>query len=305
MRLASRLDLARLEPGRFGRLSLWVLLALAAMLMNQLPLDHLYQGVRVGTVSAAGLLPEPLRTGPSAFPLLHAVFLVCALLWAFTWAVPGSAWGATLAFTLYVSLYLENVPHWDHKCHVVNLILFVYCAWYHIHAAAIRRAARARRLWTAPIYPRWVYLASVFAICCHYMLAGVSKLVEGQGVRWADGLTLQMWVLARGDGFTGLGAQVVNHRGLALALQATVLAVELAMPLALLFPWFRVAAGLFFTGFHVSARTIFPDVVFTANMVVVCTFFLLPPVLTWGERWALPTETSAESEQEDCEENCE
>jgi len=279
----NRLDLTRLSTPLFGRVSVALVLLMALHLTANMPLERLGQGISVGTVSAAGLLPAWLYGDVRLLALLWVAFVVCGALWMGDWMVPLSSWGATLAFTGYVSVYLQNAPFWDHKCHLLNLVMFVQCAWYHIYAQEIRAARREGRLLTTPLYPQWAYVASVFAICCHYFFAGLSKLIEGGGLRWADGLTFQLWILARGDGDTWLGSMVLAHRSLSQVFQITALGFELLVPLALFWPRFRVAVGLFFIGFHLSSHQIFPDVVFTANLVVVCLFFVMEPALAW---WA-------------------
>lgn len=270
------LHLGRRYPPLFGRVSLWLALLMAFELTMQLT-DPLYWGVRVGAVTVAGFLPESVRSNPHLLLPLWWIFAICALLWALNWAIPISSWGATLAFFFYVSLYLDNITFPLHECHLTTLVLFVYCAWYQFYWREIRVAIKRGDFWTTPLYPRWVYSTCLFAICWSYFLPGVSKLIEGQGFLWADGLTLQLWILARGQHEGWLGALVVAHRSLARLLQVSGLAFELTFPLALVFPRFRLIAGLFITAFHL-ANVFLLDVDFVANTVVLWTFFYLWPL---------------------------
>jgi len=102
-------------------------------------------------------------------------------------------------------------------------------------------------------------------------------MIEGQGFLWADGLTLQLWILARGQHEGWLGALLVAHRSLAMLLQVSGLVFELTFPLALVFPRFRLFVGLFITAFHL-ANIVMLDVDFVANTVVLWTFFYLWPL---------------------------
>jgi hypothetical protein len=103
------------------------------------------------------------------------------------------------------------------------------------HAPPVRRSMHAR----------WPFELLFVELAAYYFLAGFAKLASS-GVAWADGHTLQYYLLEKA---TPSGLWLASHPALCAVLSALVLAFELAWPLAVVFRRLRpafFAAGLAF-----------------------------------------------------------
>ena len=117
--------------------------------------------------------------------------------------------------------------------------------------ALLRRAwRRVRALPAEPAvscspYARWPFELLFVELAAYYFLAGFAKLRES-GVLWADGATLQYYLLEKA---TPAGLWLAEHVRLCSALSAMVLAFELSWPLGVVLRRLRpvlLLAGLCF-----------------------------------------------------------
>ena len=94
-------------------------------------------------------------------------------------------------------------------------------------------------------YARWPFELLYVELAAYYCLAGVSKL-RASGIEWADGYTLQYYLLIKG---APLGEWLASHLWACAALSALVLIFEVGFPLGIVLRRLRalwLTAGLFF-----------------------------------------------------------
>lgn len=95
-------------------------------------------------------------------------------------------------------------------------------------------------------YARWPFELLFVELAAYYTLAGLAKLRES-GVLWADGATLQYYLLEKA---TPAGLWLAEHVRLCIVLSVTVLVFELSWPLGVV--WRRLRPVLLLSGlaFH-------------------------------------------------------
>ena len=220
-------------------------------------------------------LAAPLRwalSGAAIIGLLglyaRAVAVLCALGYAY-------AIGQMYSYT--------SVHHGD----ALLLLALVLCALSPTDAVlALRppwRALVAAPLAPAATAPGWPILFIRVQIALTYWLAGYAKLVVG-GVGWADGATLQYYLLLRGQ---PLGWWVAQSPELCLLLSVGSLVWELVFPLVLFWPrtaWVLVPAAV---AFHLGSQTLL-GLGFYHFLPFLLLFIepeaLLPPLAAWRTR---------------------
>lgn len=129
-------------------------------------------------------------------------------------------------------------------------------------AAATAAAPRRSR------FARWPFELLLVELAFYYFDAGLSKL-SASGLAWADGWTLQYFLLQHG---TPLGLAIAPYRWLCAALSAAALAFELGFPLAVVFrrlrPWFLLGGVCFHVGNDLLLDLIFWPVIAVYPLVV-------------------------------------
>lgn len=259
-----------LSPPHFGQFVTWILIWIAiAKTYFSCPV---VPGDRIGPVSVISLLPDGIISDSAIFFALRATLVVAGILWALHLALPYSSWSTVVLFTLVVALRYENTYQISHVYHVANMLMVIHAAWYHFYHREIRQALQERRFWKTNLYPRWVFLLSVFYIGLFHTLAGVSKLTTS-GLQWADGLSLQLWMHLWGQAGSPLRDLVVSHRDLAMILQIGTLILETAAIVALVSPLLRKIIGVGLVSFYFGVISTF-GWHFHFNMLFVALFFL-------------------------------
>ncbi len=273
-----------------GQLVLLVLLLAAAWYCSQYAGSyasgwraHTYRAVRNTPATVVSFLPDAVRCDERVLQGAAWVFYAAAVLWAAQVLLPWSSWLAALAFTLVMALHYENKNALAHSTHLTNVLLWLYALWYGCCAGDIRRALRAGRFWSTPLYPNWIQALALFYIGLFYSMSGVSKLVHS-GVGWANGTSLQLWVMLWGDKASFWTQQLLAHRSLAQLLQTTTLAAEVVALPAVCFRRTRFLEGLALVGFHVGSISVF-HYTFHANAVLIGLLFL--PFDRWVPALAL------------------
>lgn len=99
-------------------------------------------------------------------------------------------------------------------------------------------------------FARWPFELVWIELAAYYFLAGVAKLAHG-GLAWADGYTLQYYLLEKE---TPAGLWLASHLSLCQALSALVLVFELGFALSIL--WRRLRVPLLIGGFAFHLGTI-------------------------------------------------
>jgi hypothetical protein len=212
--------------------------------------------------------------------LAGGAFAAGAALWLLRWGLPWSGWLAALSYNAAVALFLENAVQATHVGHLTGILLILYALWYQFYYRDIRAADAAGRFWVTPLYPRWVYRCSVFALGLFYGLSGLSKWMQS-GPAWATGLPLQLWVRLFGDPQSMFTHMILADRRVAALLSWATLIGETAGLLAIVSRRARPWIGLLLIGFHLGQIGVF-GWGFHANMLFLALVFL--PVVDWLPR---------------------
>lgn len=223
--------------------------------------------LRMGPATVLSWLPDALVLDPRLRYACFAVYVVAAGIWLAGRLVPWSGWLAAVAFTSAMALHHEAWDQTNHTTHLTAVLLITCALWYHFEASGIRRARAEQSFLSTPLYPRWAYELSILTVGLFYGWAGLSKLLDS-GLGWPNGVSLQLWVREFGDPSSLFGAALLANRPLAVALQVTTLAVELAALLAIVIPRLRLLVGLGLTAFHAGVVLVF-GWGFHANAVIV------------------------------------
>jgi hypothetical protein len=278
---------------RFGARSLphYGVLVLASLLICSVPLAAYFllawpgdraRGGRTGPATVISFLPDQLLLDRRVQIACGVVFAVAACAWAAHRWLPWSAGLTALAFTAVVALYVENATQLTHVAHLTNAMLILYALWYFSCHGDISAALREHRFWRTPLYPRWMYSCSVFAVGFFYGVSGLMKWLTS-GPDWANGTSLQIWaqVFPR-DPTSAWTNLVVSNRALAQAMQWVALVGETAGFVAIVSRLLRPWIGLLLIGFHMGQIVLF-GWGFHANMVIIALVFL--PFYEWLPRW--------------------
>lgn len=182
-------------------------------------------------LAAIGIAARPALAGVVALQLLQEA-------WSNSL---GKVTHATLPL-LYVTLFLAMSP-----CDRALSLR----AWWRGDAAGARSPDA-----------RWPIELAVVVLAAYYCKAGIAKLHDG-GLAWADGSTLQFYLMNKGD---PAGMALAARPALCAAVSALVLAFELGWPLAIVRrvrPLFLAAGVLFHASTNVLLGISFWQVVAT------------------------------------------
>jgi hypothetical protein len=283
-------------------------LVLASLLIVSLPLASYFlvawpgaaaKGPRVGPATVLSFLPDAVLLNRGVQIACGVVYLCAMLAWAAHRWLPWSAALTALSFTAIVALYVENATQLTHVAHLTNVMLVLYALWYWSCREDIALALHEGRFWRTPLYPRWVYSCSVFAVGYFYGVSGLMKwLTSGPG--WANGVSMQIWVNVFTRDPTSIWTYlVVSERTLARALQWAALIGETAGLVAIFSRLLRPWIGLLLIAFHVGQIVLF-GWGFHANMVILALVFLplnewVPRLVVWidGRRAGARTVTAS------------
>jgi hypothetical protein len=266
---------------------------LAGYFLLQWP-GHRPHGARTtGPATVLSFLPDAILLDRRAQIVCGVLFFAGAALWLAHRLLPWSAWLTALAFTGVVALYAENASQLTHVAHLTNVILLLYALWYYTCREDIAAALREHRFWRTPLYPRWVYSCSVFAVGFFYGTSGLMKWLTS-GPDWANGLSMQLWTRLWGDPSSVWTQWVLADRTFAAALQWAALIGETAGYVAIVSRRLRPWIGLLLIGFHVGQIAVF-GWGFHANMLILTLVFL--PFYEWVPRAVARRESAARSEK--------
>lgn len=261
---------------RFGQLVVWVLLSFC-LILAALPV-HYMTGQRIGPATILAFLPDAVVRTELLYQATRITLVISALLWATQRLVPWTCWITVVSCTALWSLRMENTYHAAHIFNVTNMLLVLHAGWYQFYSLQIRQSRREGRFWTSALYPRWVYLLSVFYIGLFHTWAGLSKL-RYSGIDWGNGVSLQLWIHLFGWPGSVASQLLLDHPAIAKAAQSSALLVETLAILALI-PGMRVVVGLALLGLYLGILTTFVDFGFHFNALLVAMFLLpLEPYL--------------------------
>jgi hypothetical protein len=232
-------------------------------------------------VSVLSWLPEALVRSPWVFPAGKLAYVVSSGLWLARVAIPYSSWGAAASLLFVQCIAQESRVNCAHSSHLTVQAVLLFALWTHLDRSRIHDADSRGTFWRERLVPRWVAAVLTFLVAWFYTLAGWSKIVDS-GFAWADGLSLQLYVLALGKQSAMFSQWVLESRAVAIGLQASTLACEAIALVACLWRWPRLILGLALIGFHVGQQLVF-GYPFYGNMLLLAIAFL--PVL---EPWRAP-----------------
>lgn len=249
------------EPASFavGLRLTTIAVALWLSLEVDLRWAHLPKGE---VVSVPGLLvPGAWWSAPAALWAGRAALWGGALVWLLGRYRRVGAWSTALGLLWLGSLYWEDLPWFRHKLVPPFWLLVLLVAAEHARVTDRRGLA-----------PRWVREGAVFVLATFYAGAGAHKLLAS-GLRWGDGVALQLWLERLGDRHSVVRAWVIEDASVAALLASTALALELAVALAVPLPRLRpwLAAGLI--ALHIGIDRVL-HIDFRSNIVLVAVVLL-------------------------------
>lgn len=256
----------------FGQFSLWALLLTCMYLVADL--GHGYPDRdKDSAVSVIGLLlPESFFSDERVFELCRWAFFAVAICWFFRVGLPVTSWLTVVFYTVVASIYWENLPWFRHKYLVPNWLLIVYAMWMQFCSTEIKTSLARGDFWRSRLFPRWVYVLSVYSIALFYTFSGYSKLLAC-GPGWGSGLSLQIWMQLFGNQESYVTEFVLSDRRAAAILQSGALWLECLAFAALLSSRLRIAIGLGLIGLHLAIDSSF-GIDFRTNILLVALFFL-------------------------------
>jgi len=259
------------RPG-FGQAVTWLLLVFAVILAIS-PIEF-SPGVRSSDAATIfAWLPEFLLRNEIFFTAARVALIVSAALWALRIAVPVSCWTTTILFALMWSLRMENLTNGAHIFNVTNMLMLIHAMWFQFYASDIKMAAAEGRFWKTPLYPRWVFMLSVFYLGWFHSLAGFTKLLK-TGWGWGNGVSLQLWTQVFGETESPFAQVILYDDRLTAWLQTGALAIE-CLSILCIFHWMiRYAVGLGLIGFYIGVLTTFVTFGFHFNAILVAIFLL-------------------------------
>jgi hypothetical protein len=253
---------------------------LAGYFLLQWPGERPHGG-RLRQVTFLSFLPDDILLDRRTQMVCGGLFVIGASTWLAHRMLPWSAWLTALSFNAVIALYVENATQLTHVAHLTGEIMLLYALWYHVCRRDIAAALRERRFLRTPLYPRWVYSCSVFAVGTFYGSSGLMKwLTSGPG--WANGVSMQLWTRLWGDSNSVWTQLVLGDRRFAAALQWGALIGETAGYVAIVSRRLRPWIGLLLIAFHVGQIALF-GWGFHANMVLLALVFL--PFYERVPRW--------------------
>jgi hypothetical protein len=261
----------------FGQLTVWILIVIALCLTS---LEPPHQAGPRAEVAATlfSFLPETLLRSVVFYQLLRVVLAIVALSWALQRGLPWTPWATSICFMLLWALRMENVTNGAHIFHVANMLIFLHAAWYFLYRHEIAAARAEGVFWKTRLYPRWVFLLSVFYLGVFHTWAGITK-ISASGLDWGNGLSLQLWIYLWGWPGSPFGQLVLASRWVARLLQTGALVIESFSFLCWFGYWPRILVGLGLLGFYSGVLGTFVDYGFHFNAILVALFLL--PVENW------------------------
>lgn len=276
-------ELAR--PG-FGQFVTWLLLGFAVILAVS-PIEFA-TGVRSANAATIfAWLPDFLLRSGIFFTAVRVLLILSAALWALRISVPISCWATTVLFALMWSLRMENLTNGAHIFNVTNMLLLIHALWFQFYGAELKAATLAGKFWQTPLYPRWVFMLSVFYLGWFHALAGFTKILK-TGFGWGNGVSLQLWTEVFGETGSPFAQVILYDDRLTAWLQTGALAIE-CLSILCIFHWMlRYAVGLGLIGFYIGVLTTFVTFGFHFNAILVA-LFLLPVDYLVGLKFQSPS----------------
>lgn len=255
-----------------GRLLLWFVLLVNAFYILQLPLY--LPAPHEGVLTFAGIFPDEFVYSIKLYWTLRCVFFAGAAAWLMGVAVPLSCGIAVASFMLAAAQSLETQVYTTHIYHFSTNVMLVLAAW-HSFLGVDRRALRR-----APL-PGWVVETIAAYMLITYTYSGATKLFYN-GLEWANGLSLQLWVARAGDINSSLTRWLMDSRLLAQLSQAAVLGAETISVAAIIVRPLRPLIGAVLFGFHLSVELLF-DYGFYGNIGLVLIVLFAAPRFRKGD----------------------
>lgn len=249
------------------------------------------------------------QTGPAMGYPLQAGVVLGSLLWLLGWWVPVSCWLTVFSLLGFLALRQEGTYDVCHVDHWLWPLVFIQAVWttWERPGRSLEPGRGAAIGGPSGRYPQWVLVLSVLVIAWFHTLSGIGKW-QAAGWQWADGVSLQLWLVACGNPSSPLVDVLVGDVGVALFVQRAILVIELLACLAIFNPWLRRLVGVALLVYYafflhcfvdwmglaaqiswgtatapVATGLAFPVLTYLFQAFLVLWFFLLPD--RFVERW--------------------
>jgi hypothetical protein len=211
-------------------------------------------------VTVLSRVPLSELQDPAVHYGFQAAVVFACVLWLLNWLLPWSCWLAVLSFAGLAALRIENSSELCHSYWLLWILMLVHALWYSFYSGRLRSSDSAGRR----CYPAWVLGLSVLAMAWFHSLSGAGKWLAADpqwtnGWVWADGVSLQLWLLAFGNPDSRLVQFLVQEVVVARAVQQVLLVIELTAILAIFTPTLRRLVGVALVLYYVLFLHCFVD----------------------------------------------
>ena len=256
---------------KFGQHSIWLLLVFSVILAIQSPPN--VEGERSETPATfLSQLPKEVLTSAATYEFVRWTLVLGAFGWAPQQFLPYTCWITAISAHVLIAMQLDNDWQSSHAFHITAWLLVIHALWFHYFREPISQAGKKKEFSKTPLYPRWVFLLSIFYIGIFHTLGGLTKL-QTSGLNWANGVSLQLWVDNFGWHNSPTSQLLLNNRSLAWISQLTALVIQTGAILALFNRWLRFGIGVALIVGYVGLFSIFFDYALLLNCILVEWFF--------------------------------
>ncbi len=230
---------------RFGVLTVRVLL-LMTIGMSLLPFEPSPNAMTGGDVTFLSRVPQEELRDPLVVYGFQVVVVLASVFWLLNWLSPWSCWVVVASFAGLSALRIENSTELCHSYWLLWMLLVVHALWYSFYSSPVRSNGPVG---TNQNYPAWVYFLCVLVLAWFHTLSGVGKWMAADpdwanGWKWADGVSLQMWLQMYGNPDSRLVRFLLQEVDVARVVQQAILVIELTAILAVLTPTLRRFVGV-------------------------------------------------------------
>lgn len=244
---------------RYGVLTVRLLL-LMAISMALLPTQPSSERAVGRDVTVLSRVPPTELQDPLVAIGFQAVVVLSSVCWLLHRLAPLSCWATVFSFAGLAALRIENSTQLCHSYWIVLMLLVVHALWYTFYASRIGSNATSDR----SCYPAWVLWLSILVLAWFHTLSGLGKWQAADpqwtnGWRWADGLSLQMWLQSFGNPNSRLVQFLLQDVDVARMVQQAILVIELSAVAAILDSIMRRLVGLALLAYYVFFLHCFVD----------------------------------------------
>jgi hypothetical protein len=162
----------------FGQAVIYILVLFAFDMRHWVPHFAVVVGEKNSPVSVLSFLPVELLSNTTFAMVLYWMLRISIILWIFQLFIPWSSWLTAVSFMALTAFRYENARGISHTSNITSMLLVVHALWYHFYRHEIKAHVAAGDFWSTKLYPRWVFVLSLFYICLFHTIAGLTKLLS-------------------------------------------------------------------------------------------------------------------------------